>query len=245
MDLVCLPGTLCDGRVFGPVLAALGRGALCPGLAGADSVAALAEDVLRGLPAPCVLAGFSFGGIVAFEVLRRVPERVAGLVLLSTNARPDPAESQAVRARQVALARAEGVEAVIETAWPDAVGAASAGRADIRALLGAMAQDVGAEGFARQSRAAATRPDSRPDLPRWTGPALVLHGAEDRVCPPARGEEIAGLLPGAALRPIEGAGHFALLERPGAVAAEIAAWGAGPPGAWPRATRGLRHRGRA
>lgn len=230
MDLVCLPGTLCDGRVFGPLLTELGRGALCPGLAGADGVAALAEGVLADLPASFVLAGFSFGGIVAFEVLRRAPGRVSGLVLLSTNARPDPAESQAARARQVALARAEGVAAVVEAGWPAAVAAAGAGRRDIRALLDAMARDVGAEGFARQSRAAATRPDSRPDLPRWTGPALVLHGAEDRVCPPARGEEIAGLLPGAVLRPIRDAGHFALLERPGAVAAEIAAWGAAVPG---------------
>lgn len=230
MGLVCLPGALCDGRVFGPLPAELGRGAFRPGLAGAESVAALAEAPLAVLPASCVLAGFSFGDTVASEVLRRAPGRVAGLALSSTNARPDPVESQAARARRVALARAGGVAALVEAGWPDAVAPAGAGRGDIRALLGAMARDVGAEGFARQSRAAAARPDGRPDLPRWTGPALVPHGAEDRVCPPARGEEIAGLLPGAAPRPVRDAGHFALLERPGVVAAEIAAWGAAVPG---------------
>lgn len=226
MELVCLPGTLCDGRVFAPLLARLGCKALCPGLAGSDSVAALAAHLLPGLPARCVLLGFSFGGMVAFELLRRAPERVAGLVLLGTNARADTLHGQAARARQVALARAEGAEAVIEADWPNPVGPASAGRADILALLRAMARAVGAEGLARQGRAAATRPDSRADLPRWTGPALVLHGAEDRTCPPCRGEEIAGLLPNARLRVIEGAGHFALLEQPGALAAEMRAWSA-------------------
>jgi pimeloyl-ACP methyl ester carboxylesterase len=226
MELVCLPGTLCDGRVFAPLLAQLGRGALCPDLAGSDTVAALAGHLLPGLPARCILAGFSFGGIVAFELLRRAPERVTGLVLLSTNARADTPEGQAARKRQAALARAEGAEAVIEADWPNPVGPASAGRMDILDLLRAMARSVGPDGLARQGHAAATRLDSRPDLPRWTGPALVLHGAEDRPCPPCRGEEIAGLLPNARLRIVEGAGHFALLERPEALAEEIRTWSA-------------------
>ncbi|WP_435063522.1 alpha/beta fold hydrolase [Halobaculum sp. EA56] len=45
-----------------------------------------------------------------------------------------------------------------------------------------------------------------------TNEALVLHGSEDRVCPPAKGEELAEGLPRGEFHGVEGAGHLANVE---------------------------------
>src|SRR2546423_11805790 len=49
-----------------------------------DSLGRMADAVLERAPARFALAGHSMGGRVAFEVLRRAPERVLGAALLDT-----------------------------------------------------------------------------------------------------------------------------------------------------------------
>ena len=48
--------------------------------------ASAADDVLRDAPETFSLAGFSLGAVVALEIMRRAPERVERLALLSANA---------------------------------------------------------------------------------------------------------------------------------------------------------------
>jgi 3-oxoadipate enol-lactonase len=51
--------------------------------------------------------------------------------------------------------------------------------------------------------------DTRPRLAELDGvPTLVVHGLEDRLIPPARGRELAGLIPGAHLELIPACGHL-------------------------------------
>jgi pimeloyl-ACP methyl ester carboxylesterase len=50
--------------------------------------------------------------------------------------------------------------------------------------------------------------DARPLAPSVRVPALVLHGAEDRVIRPAAGEALARLLPGARVELVAGLGHL-------------------------------------
>jgi pimeloyl-ACP methyl ester carboxylesterase len=50
--------------------------------------------------------------------------------------------------------------------------------------------------------------DARPVLPSLKTPTTVLHGSEDRVIPPAGGQEVARLIPGARYEMIEGMGHL-------------------------------------
>ncbi|WP_435126562.1 alpha/beta fold hydrolase [Halobaculum sp. D14] len=45
-----------------------------------------------------------------------------------------------------------------------------------------------------------------------TTPTLVLHGTEDAVCPPTKGEELAAGLPRGEHVPVDGAGHLANVE---------------------------------
>jgi len=60
----------------------------------------------------------------------------------------------------------------------------------------------------------AQRPDSTPDLPRWSAPTLVIAGEQDQLMPRAEMEKIAASVPGARLEVIPGAGHLPILEDP-------------------------------
>ena len=56
---------------------------------GESSIVEMAERLLADAPRRFVLVGLSTGGAVAFEVVRRAPERVLGLALISTTTAPD------------------------------------------------------------------------------------------------------------------------------------------------------------
>ncbi len=62
-------------------------------------------------------------------------------------------------------------------------------------------------GTARQIAAMAVDGDRRPRLARITAPALVIHGAEDPLFPPACGHDTAMSIPNAIYQLIEGMGH--------------------------------------
>ena len=228
--LVLLPGTLCDARVFAPVLARLpGVAAQVSALDGAETTPAMAERLLAALPRRFALAGFSLGGIVALEIVAQQPDRVTRLALLDTTARPDSPERHAARREAVARAGELGVAGyVADSLWP--VYVADAGRADAtaRALVLAMADALGLDAFRTHAELAINRADSRPRLPAITVPTLVLCGADDVLCPPDVHREIAAAVPGARLVVVPEAGHFALIERPDAVAGALADWLAAP-----------------
>lgn len=223
--LVLLPGTLCDARVFAPLLARLGVEARVPVLDGAETVAAMADRLLAGLPPRFALGGFSLGGILALEMVARAPERVTRLALLDTTARPDAPgraterRNAVARAAELGLARYAG-----DKLWSLYV--SDGGRADAanRALVAAMAVDLGLDAFRRHSEFAIGRADGRPRLAAIAVPTLVLCGEDDRLCPPALHREIADAVPGSRLVVVPRAGHFALIEQPDAVADAFRDW---------------------
>jgi pimeloyl-ACP methyl ester carboxylesterase len=101
-----VPGLNCDARVYAGVANALwsfGPVTIANHQTG-DSVAAIAKAILAEAPPKFGLIGFSMGGYIAFEILRRAPERVLKLALLDTSARPDSEESTTNRRRLIALA---------------------------------------------------------------------------------------------------------------------------------------------
>ena len=223
MELVWLPGTLCDERVFGDLPGSLDQPARHVRLSDFARVEEAAEAILETLPQTFVPIGFSLGGFVALELLRRAPERVAGLVLLSGNAHPDVPAIAATRRDEVSYVREKGMSALIDRLWPRLVGPASREDAELRRLLIAMAEGIGADGLARQAEMNITRPDLRATAAQASVPLLVVAGAEDRLCPPERyaaaAEGVAG-----SLETISNAGHFLPLEAPEALAPLIASF---------------------
>jgi pimeloyl-ACP methyl ester carboxylesterase len=214
LPLVMLPGTLCDARLYAPVLEHLGRRAHIPDLAGATTSADLAAAMLLHLPERFALCGFSLGAIVALEIAAQRPERVERLALIGCN--PGPLPPVAAQARQE-LKQREFVASSFDRSDPR-----------IRQLIDDMAHNTEPSVYQQQTEITVSRIDSRPRLGRLAMPVLILCGSEDQICSPALSIEMARAIPQARLSLIEGAGHYVTLERPEAVAAEIAAWLAAP-----------------
>jgi pimeloyl-ACP methyl ester carboxylesterase len=157
-------------------------------------------------------------------VLRRAPERVRGLALIDTSARPDTPEQIARRTDLIALARRGTFKGVTAQLLPMLI---HPDRLEDEALTGIifeMAEAVGQEAFVRQQQAIMARPDSRPDLAAIRCPTLILVGEDDRLTPPAIAREMADAIPGAILETIPDCGHVASLEQPEAVNAALRRW---------------------
>lgn len=223
--LVLIPGMMCDARLWAPQMAALGRRAVLHApCTEAETMADLAAAILAAAPQRFALAGLSMGGIVAMEVLRQAPQRVERLALLDTNPLAETAEVQARRVPQIARALAGGLAAVMRDEMKPNYLAQGPGQGAILDLCMDMALALGPEVFARQSRALRDRPDQTATLAAFTGPALVMMGAGDRLCPRDRHDLMHRLMPQSRLSVINGAGHLPTLEQPDKTTAELLRW---------------------
>lgn len=224
--LILLPGQLCDEALWDSQLRALSDSVrvIVADLTMDDSVGAMAERVLADAPAKFAVCGLSLGGYVAFEILRRAPDRVSHLGLMNTSARADEAYQVELRQRRVTAARIGTFKGVTPHFLPTIVSPANAANPAIADVVLAMTERVGRIAYERQQMAAITRPDCRDLLPAIAIPTLVIGGLQDRVTPPALQEEIAAGIPGARLMLLENCGHLAPLEQAGTVTQAMRDW---------------------
>ncbi len=216
MHTILVPPLLCSPAVYASILDTVwshGSVAVADTLHD-DTIADMAARILRTGPARFALLGTSMGGYVALEVVRRAPERVAGLALVSTSARADSDDQLAARRRQSRLVEEGHFDALVDAAFPGVVAARNESDPHLLRAWRGMAASVGPRGFLRQQAATMDRTDARDLLPGITCPTFVIHGAQDRLIPPDAGREIAAAVPTSTLRIVEHAGHFLLLERP-------------------------------
>ncbi|MCA3436452.1 MAG: alpha/beta fold hydrolase [Rhodobacter sp.] len=225
LPLVLIPGMMCDARMWGGIPAALQPRPVAHVIpTEADTMAGLARLLLRDAPPRFALAGLSMGGILAMEVLSQAPERVERLALLDTNPRAEPPEVRASRTPQIARALNGGLARVMRDEMKPNYLARGPGKKAVLDLCLDMALSLGPGVFARQSRALRDRPDRQATLAAFRGPALVLMGAEDRLCPRDRHDLMHALMPQSRLVMVEGAGHLPTLERPMETTAALRRW---------------------
>lgn len=171
-----------------------------------------------------ISAGLSMGGILAMEVLRQAPDRVSGLALMDTNPLAEKDEVKARRAPQIAAAEAGELRRVMRDEMKPNYLTDGPNRGAILDLCMAMATDLGPEVFVNQSKALRDRPDQTDTLRAFTGPALVLCGRDDTLCPVSRHELMHDLMPYSMLEIIEDAGHLPTLEQPEETTAALSRW---------------------
>jgi pimeloyl-ACP methyl ester carboxylesterase len=225
LPLVLIPGMMCDARIWGGIPAALSPRSVIHFLpTGADRMADLARDFLRDAPQRFALAGLSMGGILAMEVLAQAPDRIERLALLDTNPLAERPEVQARRAPQIARALKGDLAGVMRDEMKPNYLAEGQGQKGVLDLCLDMALTLGPQVFADQSRALRDREDRQAALASFKGPALVLMGAEDRLCPRDRHDLMHGLMPRSRLVVIDGAGHLPPLERPDETTAALRRW---------------------
>jgi len=224
--LILVPGSLCDERVWQHQADALADIAdiSIPHLHGHASLVTMAEAILRDAPARFALCGFSMGGRVALEVLRRAPERITRLALLDASVHPIAQGEAARRQPQIDMAREQGMAALARWWNPRITPPARHDDAAFMGLLEAMACTFSAEDYRKEVAALLDRPDPRDLLPGIAVPTLILAGAQDPLSTPERNRAMAGTIPGARLVLVEDAWHFPMLEQPAAVTAALRQW---------------------
>ncbi len=209
-DVVAWDAPGCGGSDDPPAGADLG--------AYADAAAALAAALRLDRPH---VAGASFGGGLALELLRRHPRVPRSLVLVGAyagwagslpagevRARLDRAREEA--SRPPAEWTAGYLDGFFAGPVPDPV------RDEVISIM----RDVRPAGLMAMLEAFAAA-DLRPVLPRVTVPALVLAGAEDARSPRPVAEALHAGIPGSELVLVPGAGHLLNVEAPEAFDAEL------------------------
>jgi len=232
MNLVWVPGLLCDQAVWKPQLKALkGQARMQVADHGElDSLGAMAERILALAPAKFAVAGHSMGGRVALEVVRRAGSRVTGLALLDTGYTPKPAgipgdQEAAGRLELLELARTSGMRAVGER-WLR-IPMVHASRLREKRLVEPILQMFERrtpEVFAAQIRALLNRPDATALLPMISCPALVLCGVDDAWSPLSTHRVMAQMIPHSKLVAVPECGHMCTLERPDEVSEALSGW---------------------
>jgi len=177
----------------------------------ADDAAALLDAL--GVDS-AIWIGMSQGGYLSLRAGLTHRHRIRALVLIDTQAQPEPAERIDTHQKTLAMWREHG--------FTDAMADNTAQR-----ILGASFQDT-AHWQAKWRAFTADNVyflydtlDSRDDITDRLGevdiPALVIHGTDDRAITVERARDMADRLPQATFVTIDGAGHAANLTHPAAV----------------------------
>ncbi|GAA5165371.1 MULTISPECIES: alpha/beta fold hydrolase [Amycolatopsis] len=224
-------GTLLDRTMFDPQIAALGdayRTIAYTSRAGTsrygterslDDLVADCLDVVDGIDR-FVLVGMSVGGFMAIELALKHPERLAGLVLVSTMA---DAYTPEERARFGALLEPMNTEEPISAEFAEAFVPVIFGPRTISENPGHVERWV-RKWRARPSRSVwgeyrswIDREDRLGRLAEITLPTLIVHGEEDGGIPIARAEAMHARLPRSTFVRVPGSGHLVTEEAPEAV----------------------------
>lgn len=185
------------------------------------SVPRMADDVIAlldhlGVERAHVL-GLSLGGLIAQQLAISYPERVFGLILVSTQPGGPPyLEATGEMWKERLNVAGKTIEQIYREAleWGAAPAFIRERPEEVERFLKMRLQyPQSGTGFQGQFTAGAAF-DAREELYRIKAPTLVIHGTEDQVVPPRFGSFIAERIPGARIHWLEGVGHLAFVEAP-------------------------------
>ncbi|HSE01080.1 MAG TPA: alpha/beta fold hydrolase [Burkholderiales bacterium] len=205
-------------RVHVPELPGYGAAPACAPY----TLEALAGAVARAAPRRCHVVGWSLGGEVALAWARRAPHQVRRLALIATTpcfaGRPGwpCATAPAVLREFGRLLAADRAGTVARLIAEQARGDARARR--VATVLQQFSASGATDGVLAAGLAVLRDADLRGELRKIAQPALVLHGARDRIVPPAAGRGLAAALPNARFSLLRACAHAPFLSQPGQVA---------------------------
>lgn len=187
---------------------------------GPMSFADCCDDAVRVLDqfgaATAHVVGLSMGGMIALELERRYPRRVASLVLCDTTHVPAEGLSaeqieEFLRSRRAPLLAGKEPRDIAPAVAHSLVSPFATAE-HVQQLVDSMAA-LHKESYVKALETVA-RWSGRPDLATVAAPTLVIVGSHDPLTPPAASLRIATGIPGARLCVIERAGHLSNIEQP-------------------------------
>jgi pimeloyl-ACP methyl ester carboxylesterase len=171
-----------------------------------------------GIREPVVLAGFSMGGYIAWQFVRKYSNRLHALIQCDTRALADSEEARAGRLKMAENVAAWGSERVAEMMGPKLFSPhALEARPELMAEFHNLVSRTPPAAIAAAQLGMAARPDVSTDLPAIRLRTLVLVGELDAISPPPEMRAIADAIPDAAYVVIPNAGHMTTMEKPAAV----------------------------
>lgn len=184
----------------------------------------MASRALTAAPGRFHLVAHAMGGFVALEILRRAPDRVLSLALLSTLAQNDTPAQTERRMGYAKLVEEGRFAQVVEERIPILLHPDR--RADPKFLdvVRRMAEDTGPARFLKQQAAIMTRIDSRPGLGAISCPTLIAAGREDGIVTEAHQDDLRAGVPHAHFRWLEDCGHIVTHEQPETTTALLHDW---------------------
>jgi len=164
-----------------------------------------------------IVVGLSMGGYIAFRIVEKEPDFVAGLVLADTRATPDSEDARHTRTTLKEQVIANGIGFLKEKVLPNLLGKTTFKKqqAVVRDVE-RMIEEASAQGVANALLAMRDRPDSSPLLSKIAVPTLVLVGDQDALVSVQEASGMASKIRGARLVVIKEAGHLTALEQPDA-----------------------------
>ena len=182
----------------------------------ADELAELLDAI--GNSDPIVLVGFSMGGYIAWQFVRKHVDRLRALVQCDTRAAADTDEARAGRIKMAEHVAEWGSGRVAEMMGPKLFSArALETKPRLMAEVRRVVESTPPAAIAAAQRGMAARPDVTAMLPSIQVPSLVFVGAADAISPPAEMRAIAEAIPHAQFVEIPDAGHMTTMENPAAV----------------------------
>ena len=219
MDILFLPGLLCDHRLWRDQVAAFSAHGRCAvaDLTQDETIAAMSERALAAAPESFAVISLSMGGYVAFDIMRQAPERVKRLALISTSAAPDTPERQSQRRSGIEMLRHGRFLGVTDRLLPQLIHPTRL--ADpIAQDVKSMAERVGADAFLRQQEAILSRRESVTTLSQIQVPTLVAVGDGDLLTPVKDARQIHAGIVGSQFHILQDCGHLPPMEKPQEVA---------------------------
>ena len=227
MKLILLSGTLCNQKLWQHQLASLANypalEVIVFDITTQDSIGQMAEEVLAFTQGQFYLAAFSLGTLVAFEIIRREPERILKLALLSTSyGGPTPSAHDSLRRIKEKIEQ-NGLNDFLESAYCRYVDPSRQNDLALKKIYIDMAQSLGPDIAIRQITAILNW-ERFGDFDQIKCPTLLLCGASDTTTTPEMHQQLAKEIRNATLVTIENSGHLTLLEKPEAVNTAIENW---------------------
>ena len=231
-SLLLLPGLMCNGDVWTPVESVLSETHDCTVIdhGRADSLGAMARNVLRQAPEYFALAGHSMGGRVALEVYRQAPDRVSRRALMNTGykARSTGEAGQKetqTRYELLNIAMQHGVQAMAAKWVLGMIAPSRLSDAEFVQSIVSMFATKSVDIFKHQIAALLNRPDATQVLKQLKIPTLILCTEFDLWSPVSQHREMADLMPTEPMwSEIKGSGHMCTMEDPRSVGVAMAKW---------------------
>ena len=193
------------------------RGHGCTPLGNADgTLEQLAKDVLLLAVhlghEKFTLTGHSMGGYIALALAEMHPERLAGLAMVTSNARADSPEKRESRLEEAKRALLEGTQSIGNTLIQRMMPVGEFAQPDEH--MCEVVLNSSAEGFANVQNAIANRPNRLAVVKSLTCPVLAIAGGKDQILPVEIALEPGKNASNGRAVCLPGVGHIPMIEVP-------------------------------